>query len=77
MSNFSQWQDVSCESESLADVHVDGTQIPLTKKEDGEEVLRMFWLDAYEDYFKQPGTMMVNDIRKRNSTFQLFYFEIF
>ena len=24
---------------------------------DGEDVLRMFWLDAYEDKYNQPGTV--------------------
>ena len=36
------------------DFVVDSSRLPLTDV-DGEQVLRMFWLDAYEDPYKQPG----------------------
>jgi len=32
-------------------------QLPLTTNEQGEKVLRMYWLDAHEDPFKHPGTV--------------------
>ena len=37
------------------DVQVDSSQLPLVSNEDGDQVLRMYWLDAYEDPYKQPG----------------------
>ncbi len=51
------WETVKGEDTSVIpqDVHVDSSQLPLTTNEDGEQVLRMYWLDAYEDYFRQPG----------------------
>lgn len=33
------------------------TEVPLATDSDGNKILRMFWLDAYEDYFKHPGTV--------------------
>merc|ERR1739838_1020033 len=43
------------EGDSLKDIQVDSSQLPLTTLEDGSQVLRMYWLDAYEDYYRQPG----------------------
>ena len=43
------------DSHVALDVHVDCTQLPVCTNEEGEQVLRMYWLDAYEDYYKQPG----------------------
>ena len=40
-----------------SDVSVDTSKLPLVTNEGGEQVLRMFWLDAYEDPYKQPGTV--------------------
>lgn len=54
------WENIKCsvtEGVSLKDIQVDSSQLPLTTTEDGSQVLRMYWLDAYEDYFKQPGTV--------------------
>ncbi|CAL4103579.1 unnamed protein product, partial [Meganyctiphanes norvegica] len=44
-------------NEGVKDVQVDSSQLPLTTLEDGSQVLRMYWLDAYEDYYKQPGVV--------------------
>ena len=41
----------------LTDVHVDHGDLPLIQNEQGDKVLRMYWLDAYEDTFKHPGTV--------------------
>ncbi|XP_052126861.1 DNA polymerase alpha catalytic subunit isoform X1 [Frankliniella occidentalis] len=38
-----------------AEVSVDLSKLPLTTNEKGDQVLRLFWLDAYEDPFRQPG----------------------
>ena len=45
----------SGQSESVTDIQVDTSQLPLVAKEDGEQVLRFYWLDAYEDQYKNPG----------------------
>lgn len=39
------------------DIQIDSSQLPLTTTEEGDQVLRFYWLDAYEDYYKQPGTV--------------------
>ena len=50
------WDNVEKESaQTVDDIHVDTTQLPLTTNKDGEQVLRFYWLDAYEDYYKHPG----------------------
>ncbi|XP_033119807.1 DNA polymerase alpha catalytic subunit-like [Anneissia japonica] len=42
----------------LADeVHIDSSSLPLTKNEEGEQVLRFYWFDSYEDPYKQPGVV--------------------
>ena len=38
-------------------VELDGSTLPLIKNESGDKVLRMYWLDAYEDPFKHAGTV--------------------
>ena len=40
------------------DVQVDSSQLPMVENEEGEQVLRMYWIDAYEDQWKQPGMLM-------------------
>ncbi|GIY56481.1 DNA polymerase alpha catalytic subunit [Caerostris darwini] len=41
----------------IADVHIDGDSLPLTKTAEGKSVFRFFWLDAFEDPYKQPGVV--------------------
>ena len=36
---------------------MDPGKLPLIKNEKGEKVLRMYWLDAFEDTYKHPGTV--------------------
>lgn len=38
------------------DVCIDTTKLPLLNV-DGRDILRIYWLDAYEDYLKQPGVV--------------------
>ena len=38
-----------------ADVCIDPANLPVTINEKGEQVLSMFWLDAYEDPSSKPG----------------------
>lgn len=50
----------NCTSENMSisgDIKVDSSTLPTTTNEKGETVLRMYWLDAYEDAYKQPGTV--------------------
>ena len=43
------------EADIPVDVQVDSSQLPLVSNKDGEQFLRMYWIDAYEDPYKQPG----------------------
>lgn len=50
--------DLSQESSAAAvDIQVDSSQLPLVTSSEGEQVLRLFWLDAYEDVYKHPGKL--------------------
>ena len=44
------------EESSKVEFTYDG-QLPFVTNNDGEKVLRMYWLDAHEDVFKNPGTV--------------------
>ena len=41
----------------IPQIEVDSSKLPLIENEDKEKVLRMFWLDAYEDQYKKPGKL--------------------
>ncbi len=43
------------DAEAASSVQVDSSSLPLTTNDDGDQVLRFFWLDAYEDAYKHPG----------------------
>ncbi|XP_071838856.1 DNA polymerase alpha catalytic subunit-like [Apostichopus japonicus] len=43
--------------EKIQDVQVDSSALPLTTNDDNEQVLRFYWIDAYEDQYKQPGVV--------------------
>ena len=50
------WETVKgSQPEIPVDIQVDASQLPMTTGEDGEQVMRMYWIDAYEDQYKQPG----------------------
>ena len=44
--------------QTFAGVHVDSSSLP-TRDVDGEPTLPFYWLDAYEDSYKQPGTVFL------------------
>uniref|UniRef100_A0A8C8VE11 DNA polymerase n=1 Tax=Pelusios castaneus TaxID=367368 RepID=A0A8C8VE11_9SAUR len=44
---------------SASEVEVDPSCLPLVKGEDGDQVLRFYWLDAYEDQYNQPGVVFL------------------
>ena len=39
------------------EVKVEAGKLPLISNEAGDKVLRMYWLDAFEDQYKHPGTV--------------------
>lgn len=51
------WETVrdSAADQKVMDVQVDSSSLPLTTSAEGEQVLRFYWLDAYEDQYRQPG----------------------
>ncbi|XP_042900915.1 DNA polymerase alpha catalytic subunit isoform X2 [Parasteatoda tepidariorum] len=53
----SSFQGVMNEENERPDVQIDSGNLPLSTTVDGQTVLRFFWLDAFEDPFKQPGTV--------------------
>ncbi|KAG7487342.1 hypothetical protein MATL_G00022240 [Megalops atlanticus] len=44
-------------SETVVEVQVDSSQLPLVEGPDGETVFRFYWLDAFEDQYSQPGVV--------------------
>ncbi|GFR77685.1 DNA polymerase, partial [Elysia marginata] len=52
------WENVgAAEGQSSSDVQVDSSQLPLVTDSAGDQVLRLYWLDAFEDAFKHPGVV--------------------
>ncbi|XP_022256471.1 DNA polymerase alpha catalytic subunit-like [Limulus polyphemus] len=51
------WEGPSIPVPSVVDVRVDNSQLPLITNEEGQEVLRFYWIDAFEDYYKHPGVV--------------------
>ncbi|XP_053313313.1 DNA polymerase alpha catalytic subunit isoform X2 [Spea bombifrons] len=57
-SNESCWDQMPDESETVSsEVQVDSSLLPLVTGEDGDQVFRFYWLDAYEDQYNQPGVV--------------------
>lgn len=46
-----------CSADVAHDVSIDISQLPLVKRPNGESVLSMYWIDAFEDHFKHPGNL--------------------
>lgn len=46
-----------CSTDANHDVSIDISQLPLVKRPNGESVLSMYWIDAFEDHFKHPGNL--------------------
>lgn len=51
----SKTKDNSSDEPPVLDMQVDASQLPLITNENGDQVLRFYWLDAYEDFFHQKG----------------------
>lgn len=45
----------SSQAEKITDIEVDSSHLPLVTNESGDQVLRFYWLDAYEDQYSHPG----------------------
>ncbi|XP_063063465.1 DNA polymerase alpha catalytic subunit [Engraulis encrasicolus] len=45
--------------EAPMEVQVDSSQLPLVEGPDGEKVFRLYWLDAFEDQYSQPGVVFL------------------
>lgn len=54
------------QEESVTEVKVDTSELPLVTSSNGEQVLRFYWLDAYEDPYSSPGTFTVEVWNQEN-----------
>ena len=52
-----EWNFTEQEMSVSGDIQVDSGTLPTVLNEKGDTVLRMYWLDAFEDPFKHPGTV--------------------
>ncbi|XP_028164527.1 DNA polymerase alpha catalytic subunit [Ostrinia furnacalis] len=52
----STWSEQMNENQASASIQTDG-QLPLQTNENGDKVLRFYWLDAWEDRFVKPGVV--------------------
>ena len=58
--DLSKWCDstfVPKPESAAVDVQLEQGSLPLVANAEGEQVLRLYWLDAYEDPFRHPGTV--------------------
>lgn len=53
----STWTDQMGDNQASTAVQIDSTQLPLQKNENGDQVLKFYWLDAWEDRFVKPGVV--------------------
>ncbi|XP_063811770.1 DNA polymerase alpha catalytic subunit isoform X2 [Pseudophryne corroboree] len=52
------WDQMPDETVSVTnEVQVDSSLLPLVTGEDGDQVFKFYWLDAYEDQYSQPGVV--------------------
>lgn len=52
----SNWSEQGMNNQVTASVQTDG-QLPLQTNENGEKILKFYWLDAWEDRFVKPGVV--------------------
>ncbi|XP_062982560.1 DNA polymerase alpha catalytic subunit [Elgaria multicarinata webbii] len=43
----------------MESIQVDASQLPLIIGEDGQQIFKFYWLDAYEDQYNQPGVVFL------------------
>nr|XP_039249931.1 DNA polymerase alpha catalytic subunit-like [Styela clava] len=54
------WETIkqeAAETPQQSDIVLDSSQLPLVSDNDGNQVFRFYWLDAYEDMYQKPGTV--------------------
>ena len=52
------WLSSGTQSQPVTqEVNIDLSRLPTVKTDSGEDVLRMYWIDAFEDPYKHPGTV--------------------
>jgi len=54
-SKVSNWQ---CDVDPAPEISIDASCLPVINV-NGENILRVFWLDAFEDHLKQPGIVFL------------------
>lgn len=52
----STWPDQMLDNQVVANIQVDA-QLPLKTNENGDKVMKFYWLDAWEDRFVKPGVV--------------------
>ncbi|XP_072935668.1 DNA polymerase alpha catalytic subunit [Epargyreus clarus] len=52
----SNWTNQMGDNQAVTQIHTDG-QLPLQTNKEGDEVLKFYWLDAWEDRFVKPGVV--------------------
>lgn len=53
----------------VAEVQLDPNLLPLVNGENDDQVLRFYWLDAYEDQYSQPGNCLVKARKCHSDSF--------
>lgn len=53
----------------VTEVQLDPNLLPLVNGENDDQVLRFYWLDAYEDQYSQPGNWLVKARRCHSDSF--------
>ncbi|KAK3783769.1 hypothetical protein RRG08_063431 [Elysia crispata] len=52
------WENVGVtDVQPSSDIKVDNSHLPLVSNSAGEQVMQFYWLDAFEDAYKQPGVV--------------------
>ncbi|XP_015683174.1 DNA polymerase alpha catalytic subunit [Protobothrops mucrosquamatus] len=53
------WDRIDEDEFVSSEIQVDSSQFPLTKGEEGQQIFKFYWLDAYEDQYNQPGVVFL------------------
>ncbi|XP_060090074.1 DNA polymerase alpha catalytic subunit [Heteronotia binoei] len=61
LSDISCWDEITenVDEQLVSEIQVDSSELPLVTGEDGQQVFRFYWLDAYEDQYNQPGVVFL------------------
>lgn len=53
----SSWTEQAADNHNAASVQIDTKTLPLQTNKDGDQVLKFYWIDAWEDKFVKPGVV--------------------